>query len=503
MFRFMLLAASVLDAALAAAAPVPRFPGRPDKQEGPPGAPAAPAQSIAPISDLDDPLDARDLARAMFEVSRSNPKHNARQRLEVVRYIHHWETNRYHCSEVEPTFDYLLGLSRRWRAAELALSESPAERAAAYQRFWQDAWSTERMAKAKFDCGRILLEHLKANEYEQLTAALEWARAGAGKEKTRLLGEAYPGLAPPEVPFDERVAPHRAWAKAQFEVSQADLGELARQRVAAVRAVYWAKLKWYLIVKEDLDDLLDVAVHLAEAELAVPGDKVDAAAARERAWEMAWIAHEITRRHIKAHERNSAVSLWHDAPELLAESRYALLQAEIALVQAGQARRPGRVSTLLKEPDLAKLFDVDVLAYARERMGGAVVDHLLRPVDAKVLAQARAELARADLNDLLRQRLEMARKGYRAGWEAFRTYKRSLDDVLDWSRRLLDAELALTDGPAGREAAFARHWKRVWQFEALCRNRYGEGPGATAGLMMIRHARLEAELLWAPWQARK
>jgi hypothetical protein len=182
------------------------------------------------------------------------------------------------------------------------------------------------------------------------------------------------------------------------------------------------------------------------------------------------MAHEITRQRYEAGREMLA--------RLLA-SRSALLQAEIALVRAGHARRPGRVSTLLNDPDLAKSFD------------------------AKAFAQARAELARADLDDLLRQRLETAREGYGEDWESFLASKETLDMLMGWSRRLLESELALADGPAGRETALARHWKRAWQSEEVIRGRFQKGRETPGALMEVRHARLEAERLWAPWQARK
>jgi HEAT repeat protein len=458
------------------------IPSRPGEREGPPGAPGEPAQLIAPDSGLDDPLNARDLARAMFEASQSDPKQNARQRLETVRRAYQAAIVPLVGDTVGwPMFDTLLELSGRWVAAELALCEAPAERAAAYHRPWQDAWKTERIAKAKVDAGRDPLEYLNASRYERLTAEMEWVRAGAGKEKTRPSAETYPGLPRPEVPFDGEVDPGAEWAwpKAQFEASRADLGELAQQRITAIRAVYRALLERYLVEKVTLDEFHDAAVRLTEAELAFVGSKVDAAALCERAWEMAWMTHEITRRHfIKAGRKNLEYLPRPYAAELVA-SRYALLQAEIALVQAGQARRPGRVSALLNDPDLAQSFD------------------------AKRLAQARAAVGWADLDDLLGQRLETARAGYRAHWEFFLAGKETPDVLVGWSRRLLESELALADGPAGREAALARHWKRVWQAEAVIQRRYDEGREISFNLMELRYARLEAERLWTPWQARK
>jgi hypothetical protein len=73
---------------------------------------------------------------------------------------------------------------------------------------------------------------------------------------------------------------------------------------------------------------------------------------------------------------------------------------------------------------------------------------------------------------------------------------------LEWPGRLLESELALADGPAGREAALARHRKRIWQAEAMIQRRYEQGREPIGSLMELRQARLEAERLWAPWQAR-
>jgi hypothetical protein len=39
--------------------------------------------------------------------------------------------------------------------------------------------------------------------------------------------------------------------------------------------------------------------------------------------------------------------------------------------------------------------------------------------------------------------------------------------------------------------------------EAIIKGRYDKGREFIHSLMDIRHARLEAELLWAPWEGRK
>jgi HEAT repeat protein len=451
-------------------------------------APAEEAEPIAPGSGLDGPLDARELARAMFDASQSNLKENVRQQLAIDRHFYQEEVELIRRGSVY-RFNDLIELSRRWRAAELALCELPAERVATYLRPWQDAWKIERMAQALLEDGRMRSDDFDTGRYERLTAEMEWVRAGAGKALTRPLAETYPGLPPFEVPLSGKMDTHAEWVRAQFDASSADLGELAQQRVEAIRAVYRTRLKLYLHDRMPLDSMLDSAALLTDAELAVPDDKADAAAIRERAWERAWMADEINRRNVKAYFRNNWVLLMAIAPELFAESRYALLQAEIALLRAGQTRRPSRFGTLLNEPDLAKFFE------------------------AKEMAKARAAVGRTSLDGLLRQRLETAREGHRAAWQTFlhpkfaKGAKETLGVriLLGWPGRVLESELALANGPAGREAALARHWKRVWQAEAAVLHRFEHWGGRVPieSVMRLRSARLEAERLWAPWQGRK
>src|SRR5262249_2640127 len=237
-----------------------------------------------------------------------------------------------------------------------------------------------------------------------------------------------------------------------------------RQRLEAARIVNQARLEEYVAGRGLLFLILESSAHVTEAEFGVPGGKVDGAAIRERAWENAWMVHEITRWQSEAGRQGAAD---------VAASRYALLQAEIALVREGQARRPARVGGLLKEPNLAKTFD------------------------AMTLARARAEVGWAALDDLLRQRLQTARTGYRAQGQEFLVGRERQDATLEWAERLCESELALAGGPADREAAHARHWKRAWQIEAVTRQRYERGRRSVGDAMAARYARLGAEFLWA------
>ena len=461
MHRSLLPAALMVGAAFAGAAAGQSFP------DGS-GAP------IAPGTDIEGALDGRRLARALFEAARADPKQIASQKLETSRReawaFLDWQLYAYKkCSVFDPG---MMGWSQRLLAAELAVCESSAEKAAAYKRHWQVTWEDEHVAQSKFDAGRGTIADLMAVQYDRLTAEIDWvqARARAGKEKPYPLAESLP-----EFRFDlsdYEMSPLKVRARARVEVSRADLGELARQRVVAARIAFRGRLVDYDNGKDYLDLVLELADSVTQAELGVLGGKADEASIRERAWEMAWMVHDIKRRQFEA-KRTSVEGL--DA------SHYALLHAEIALLRAKQIKRPNRVGSLLNEPVLANFFD------------------------AKTFARARAEVGRTDLDDLLRNRQEKARAAYRLRLEGFYSGKIWwIDPLLQRSKRLLESDLALAAGPTGREAAHVRHWKRDWQIEELAQSKFDASRGTLSDLLTARFARLDAELLWAQArQARK
>ncbi len=428
---------------------------------------------IAPGTGLDGPLDARELAQAMFEAARAEPKQIVRQRLETARKEAHVISERDpHYADGKSILDDGLGWSKRLLAAELAVCDSPAEKAAAYKRHWLVAWEHEHKAEERFDFGQHSYGRLMAARYDRLTAEIDWekARAGGGKEEPRPRAERLPDFRFPESNFDgmNYLTPR---ARAKFEASRSDVGVLARQRVEAARVAYRERLEEYERGKTVLLDLLTLAESVTQAELDVPGGTADETAVRERAWEMAWVVHEITRMRYDRYGLSF---------EARAPARYALLQAEIALLRAGQIMRPNRVNrvgSIVNNPDLAKILD------------------------AKALARARTEVGRTDLNDLLRLRLEAARDGYRLRMGEYLEGKTVLDSLLDWLPRMLDSELALAANQTAREAAHVRHWKRSWQIEAVNLRKFEAGKATIVESMQSRYARLDAELLWA--QARQ
>src|SRR5262249_14620418 len=97
---------------------------------------------------------------------------------------------------------------------------------------------------------------------------------------------------------------------------------------------------------------------------------------------------------------------------------------------------------------------------AGESSGGA------SPLDKEV---ARAQLggSRADLGKLRRERVKPLQLLLQERQEEFRSGRRTVDVLLDAARRVLDAELAVTDTPAVRAAALELTWQHARQADRL------------------------------------
>jgi hypothetical protein len=116
---------------------------------------------------------------------------------------------------------------------------------------------------------------------------------------------------------------------------------------------------------------------------------------------------------------------------------------------------------------------------------------------ARDLARARFEAAHADPRELARQKVEAARTGYQVAWQEFLAGRGALDVLVDWSRRLLEAERAAAPTPAARAAAFERQWEGAFLLEQVQEARYAAGRSPEADYVAARYFRLAAELRWA------
>jgi hypothetical protein len=81
------------------------------------------------------------------------------------------------------TLDVLIEAARHLGKAELAVCQTPAERAAACERHWTRAWLIENTNEQKYQAGRLSLADLAVTRYFRLEAEIAWARARAAQAK--------------------------------------------------------------------------------------------------------------------------------------------------------------------------------------------------------------------------------------------------------------------------------------------------------------------------------
>ena len=100
------------------------------------------------------------------------------------------------------------------------------------------------------------------------------------------------------------------------------------------------------------------------------------------------------------------------------------------------------------------------------------------------------------INELKKAKVQTARDALHALDEQIKAGRQTASDdiVTIWSKRLLEAELALCERKADRLAAHERHLKYMKQYENLVTEKYTTGSGSILSVAEARYGRLEAEL---------
>jgi hypothetical protein len=119
---------------------------------------------------------------------------------------------------------------------------------------------------------------------------------------------------------------------------------------------------------------------------------------------------------------------------------------------------------------------------------------LLPAVALAGLAFGPLAAAEPDLKELLRAQLETARQGLEAEQKNLKAGKSTFDQTLLWSRRVLQAQLALSDKREDRVAAYETYLKQLREYEEVTRANYERGAVALLGLLEARYLRQEAEV---------
>lgn len=99
-----------------------------------------------------------------------------------------------------------------------------------------------------------------------------------------------------------------------------------------------------------------------------------------------------------------------------------------------------------------------------------------------------------DLAKLLKERVEVARTGMEAADAMFLAGRLTFDQVTVWSRRLVDAELAVAKNKRERVAALEEFVKRAKAHEDIAMARFRAGQASNLDVTEMKYNRIEAEV---------
>ncbi|HEY7157076.1 MAG TPA: hypothetical protein VH575_24110 [Gemmataceae bacterium] len=121
--------------------------------------------------------DAKEMAKSAFEAGRADLRDLARARRDAIRtcFQERYEKNR--AGAQDATLDLLLKASRQLLEAELGVHDDPAERLAAYERYWESLRIAEEIVRAKYAVGRVNLADYAQAQYSRLDAEIRMREA--------------------------------------------------------------------------------------------------------------------------------------------------------------------------------------------------------------------------------------------------------------------------------------------------------------------------------------
>jgi hypothetical protein len=410
------------------------------------------------------PLGARQTARAKFEATQATTKDLGRARLEEAREEFLARMERYLAGK--DTLDITLGAAKRLLEAELAVAQTRSDRIAAHDRYRRHALELEKLTEEKQWVGRESLADVLDARRVRRSAEMALASANANQEKRGVAQAAAPLLPKTDVLNARREA------QAAFEAAQSSVKELAAARVETARAACREHYKRFREGKFTLDFTLESVRQVCEAELALRERPAARAALAEVWWSCTREGEKLSRLKLEIGRESVAdVAQWVSLR----------LTAEIELVQA--------LAAAGKLP--------------REDVSGPLELANEPGEEVRELAHARFEASRATLPELARTGREVALIEFAWRYERYRAGKDWLDIVLDATKRLLEAELAVAATKADRVAAHERHWLRVREFEVLSMLKQTVGRESIADVAQARSVRLTAEMALAEAKAAK
>jgi hypothetical protein len=413
----------------------------------------------------DDPLlnvaDARELAQA--RVNLGDVKDLARAKVADARFSANGRFKNFIAGL--GTLEFLIESLYRVLDSEMALASTDTERIAAHERLWVFAHVAETMNENRFLHGRIPIQDFMPSVLfcRDAEIRLALARQKDGK-KLPLAGDSR-GLDPEDLKFIS--LDMRELAEKKLQGVNTPIEALRKAKREAARRELSQRFGNFCAGRGTLDFLLRSLLRFLDAERAIAGDTPASQAAYYEAY---WLYTREIDRIDTARYHAGRIPV-----QDYMQSRYFLLDAQIGLLQTPAKEEKGthRALMVLGINDELARYDPDFF---------------------KDLSTEREAVRSANLNELLQERKEAARKEYVGRAKEFLVGRGTLDFLHEVTLHLRDAELTIAKQEAERRVILERHWARCKSIEAINKQRNDEGRIPTKDYLESRWYRLDAEI---------
>lgn len=261
-------------------------------------------------------------------------------------------------------------------------------------------------------------------------------------------------------------------AKTRRALSQADAGELARERARAARTVYGEYARNFVSGRGSEYSLLDAAAHLREDQLALENREAERFALMDANWIAMWHIADLLQRRYDAGRIGIRENL---------VCRHARLGADIEMAMTAGQRKGDRSPVVLSQ--------VLALYTPNEPFGGLL--------DTKRLARAKFAVLRTDPTILRIAQRGTAREAAIAQTNVFLAGWGSYYFLVRWAQRLLDSGTTVATTVAERYAYLEGYWRSLWYLAAIQKARAEAGRIRASDSLEARYYRIGADVMLA------
>jgi hypothetical protein len=262
---------------------------------------------------------------------------------------------------------------------------------------------------------------------------------------------------------------------AQARASLGDAKELTRAKIADIRVAAMERFKEFLAGIGTLDFLIGSHYRLLDSELAVAVSDADRVAACERHWKIAYAIEAINKvRYLKGR-----------IP--IQDYMFSAMNCRDAEIRLARVRQKAGTKPPLLTPKLPpgtpRLQEKNWLEWDT------------RELDIRELAQAKLRAVNTPIIELLKAKRDAGRIALAERYREFLAGRGTLDYMLGFVLRFLDAERQVAGDTADAQAAYYEaYWLQARQAELIDKARFEAGRIPVQDYTYTRYFRLDAQI---------